>query len=94
MKLTPDNTRREFLRKLIAGTSAMGLAPLMGSLQSCATAGNDPTAVLKIPQRPFGATGESVGIYSLGAQATVEQVGMREQAIEIVHKCIGCTDLR
>jgi len=43
---------------------------------------------MKIPQRPFGATGESVGIYSLGAQATVEQVGMREQALAIVNKCI------
>ena len=83
MKLYTDNTRREFLRKLIAGTSAMGLAPLMGSLQSCTPSGGDPGSVLKIPQRAFGATGERVGIYSLGAQATVEQVGMREQAIAI-----------
>jgi len=88
MKLQIDNTRREFLRKLIAGTSAMGMAPLLSSLQSCTTAGGEAGAVLKIPQRPFGATGETVGIYSLGAQATVEQVGMKEQAIEIVNKCI------
>jgi aryl-alcohol dehydrogenase-like predicted oxidoreductase len=88
MKLKVDNTRRDFLRKLIAGTSAMGMAPLLGSLQSCTTAGSDAGAVLKIPQRAFGATGESVGIYSLGAQATVEQVGMKEQAIAIVNKCI------
>ncbi len=88
MKLQIDNTRREFLRKLIAGTCAMGMAPLLGSLQSCTTTGSDAGAVLKIPQRPFGATGESVGIYSLGAQATVEQVGMKEQAIAIVNKCI------
>jgi aryl-alcohol dehydrogenase-like predicted oxidoreductase len=88
MKLKVDNTRREFLRKLIAGTSAMGMAPLLGSLQSCTTAGSETGAVLKIPQRPFGATGETVGIYSLGAQATVEQVGMREQALAIVNKCI------
>ena len=88
MKLQIDNTRRDFLRKLIAGTSVMGLAPLMGSLQSCATNGAVPGSVLKIPQRPFGATGESVGIFSLGAQATVEQVGMKKQAIAIVNKCI------
>ena len=88
MKLQIDNTRREFLRKLIAGTSAMGMAPLLGSLQSCTSAGSEAGAVLKIPQRPFGATGESVSIYSLGAQATVEQVGMKEQAIEIINKCI------
>jgi len=88
MKLQIENTRREFLRKLIAGTSAVGMAPLLGSLQSCTSAGSDAGAVMKIPQRPFGATGESVGIYSLGAQATVEQVGMRDQAIAIVNKCI------
>jgi aryl-alcohol dehydrogenase-like predicted oxidoreductase len=88
MKPSIDNTRREFLRKLIAGTSAMGLAPLVGSLQSCTPAGGYSGAVLKIPQRPFGATGESVGIYSLGAQATVEQVGMREQALAIINKCL------
>lgn len=88
MKIYTDNTRREFLRKLIAGTSAMGMAPLLGSLQSCSSPSTNPGAVLKIPQRSFGATGESVGIYSLGAQATVEQVGMRDQAINIVNKCI------
>ena len=88
MKLLIDNTRREFLRKLIAGTSAMGMAPLLGSLQSCTTGAANTGSLMKIPQRPFGATGESVGIYSLGAQATVEQVGMREQALAIVNKCI------
>ena len=88
MKLQIDNTRREFLRKLIAGTSAMGMAPLLGSLTACSAPGANPGTTLKLPQRPFGATGESVGIYSLGAQATVEQVGMKDQAIAIVNKCI------
>lgn len=86
MKLQLDNTRREFLRKMIAGTSMLGMAPLMSSLSSCTTAGT-PSAI-KIPQRLFGKTGEKVGIYSLGAQATVEQVGMRDQAIVLVNKCI------
>jgi hypothetical protein len=80
MKIYHDNTRREFLKKLIAGTSMMGMAPVLSSLQAC----DRTTPALKIPQRPFGKTGETVGIYSLGAQATVEQVGMKEQAIEIV----------
>lgn len=79
-----DNTRREFLRKLIAGTSMVGMAPLLSSLQSCT--GTNP--INKIPQRPFGKTGVNVGIYSLGAQATVEQVGMKEEAIAIINKCI------
>lgn len=84
MKTYTDHTRREFLRNLVAGTSMMGVVPVLGSLQSCD--GNSPT--LRIPQRVFGKTGESVGIYSLGAQATVEQVGMKDQAIEIVNRCI------
>ncbi len=84
MKIYIDNTRREFLRKLIAGTSMMGMAPVLSSLQSCS---GTPTG-LKIPQRAFGNTGEKVGIYSLGAQATVEQVGMKDQALEIVNRCI------
>ncbi len=84
MKLYTDNTRREFLRKLIASTSMMGLAPVLGSLQSCSgTAGK-----AGLPMRPFGNTGEMVSIYSLGAQATVEQVGMKDQAIEIINRCI------
>jgi len=86
MKLYTDDTRREFLRKLIAGTSMLGMAPVLSSLQSCTTAGG--AATLKIPQRVFGKTGAKVGIYSLGAQATVEQVGMKDQAIVIVNKCI------
>jgi aryl-alcohol dehydrogenase-like predicted oxidoreductase len=84
MKLLYDNTRREFLRKLIAGTSMVGLAPGLSVLQACDKTAGGP----KIPQRLLGKTGEKVGIYSLGAQATVEQVGMREMAIEIVNKSI------
>ncbi|MFC2099000.1 aldo/keto reductase [Bacteroidota bacterium] len=84
MKRITDENRREFLKKLIAGTSAMGLAPLMMSLESCST--TSPT--IKIPQRPFGKTGEMVGIYSLGAQGTVEQINMRDQALEIISKSL------
>ncbi len=84
MKIHHDHTRREFLRKLIVGTSMMGVAPVLISLQSR----GGTTPALKIPQRPLGKTGETVGIYSLGAQATVEQVGMKEQAIEIVNRCL------
>ena len=84
MKRNKDESRREFLRKIIAGTSVMGLAPAMLTLDSCTGGALKP----KLPQRLFGKTGESVGIYSLGAQATVEQVGMKNRAIEIVNRCI------
>jgi aryl-alcohol dehydrogenase-like predicted oxidoreductase len=85
MKRYTEESRREFLRKLIATTSMMGLAPYLGSLSSSSGTGTK----LQLPQRPFGNTGEMVGIYSLGAQATVEQVGMRDQAIEIINRCIN-----
>jgi aryl-alcohol dehydrogenase-like predicted oxidoreductase len=85
MKIQMDNTRREFLRKLIAGTSMMGMAPVLGSIRSC----SGSASLTGLPQRPFGSTGEMVGIYSLGAQATVEQVGMKDQAIGIINRCIN-----
>jgi len=84
MKRYRDDSHRDFLKKLIASTSMMGLAPYMLSKQSCSNNESKP----KIPQRPFGKTGEMVGIYSLGAQATVEQVGMKDKAIEIINHCI------
>ena len=90
MKRITGESRREFLRKLIAGTSMVGLAPYMLSMESCSSAGS----TIKIPQRAFGKTGETVGIYSLGAQATVEQVGMTDRAIEIVNKCIEVVKIR
>mgnify|MGYP000369886211 CR=1 FL=1 len=84
MKTYSDNSRREFLKKLIAGTSVMSLAPALGSFQSCTGKGT----VKGLPVRPFGKTGEMVSIYSLGAQGSVEQAGMRDRAIEIVNRCI------
>ena len=82
MKKYSEKSRREFLKKLIASTSMMGLAPYMGTLSSCTS------GIPQMPQRPFGKTGEMVGLYSLGAQGTVEQVGMKDRAVEIINRCI------
>ena len=84
MKRYTDESRREFLRKLIASTSMLGLAPYMGTLSSCA----DTASKSLIPQRPFGRTGEMVGIYSLGAQATCEQLNRRDEAMAIINRAI------
>lgn len=81
MKPTYYQSRREFLNKLMASSALIGVAPY---LNSCGRA----TSYGKLPQRPFGKTGVNVGIYSLGAQATVEQAKMRDRAVDIVHKCI------
>jgi len=62
----------------------MGMAPLLGTFHSCSGNGT----MTGIPQRTLGKTGEKVGIYSLGAQATVEQAGKMEQAVEIINRSI------
>jgi aryl-alcohol dehydrogenase-like predicted oxidoreductase len=79
-----DETRRRFLGKLIAGTSLMGLAPYIMSLQGCETDGVN----LKMPHRRFGKTGELVSMYSLGGQATLEEASGHDKAIEIINKAI------
>ena len=84
MKRYTDESRREFLRKLIASTSMLGVAPYFGALSSC----TDSSFKYSIPQRPFGKTGEMVGIYSLGAQATCEQVDKRVEAMAIINRAI------
>lgn len=78
-------TREQFLKELTAHTAMLGVAASLTPGQSMAGATRKPPL---IPQRPLGRTGRMVGIYSLGAQATVEQVGMKDQAIEIVNRCI------
>lgn len=75
-----ENTRREFLKKMIASTAAIGLAPIMNSCGDLNAAG--------IPQRQLGKTGKKVGIYSFGAQATSEIPGKSEQSIEIINRAI------
>lgn len=75
-----ENTRREFLKKMIASTAVISLVPL---LSSCANI-SGPI----IPQRLLGNTGRKVGIFSLGGQATIEIPGKSEKAIEIIHRAL------
>ena len=79
-----EESRRKFLQKLIAGTSVMGLAPYMMSLQGC----SEEDLTLKIPHRSLGKTGELVSMYSLGGQATLEEAWGHDEAIAIINKAI------
>lgn len=72
------------MRKLIAGTSAMGLAPYMMSLGGCTEDG----IIYDIPHRTLGKTGEKVSMYSLGGQATLEQPFKHDEAIDIINRAI------
>ncbi|MCF8381891.1 MAG: aldo/keto reductase [Bacteroidales bacterium] len=75
-----EKTRREFLKKMMASTVALSLAPLMNSCGSLNTKG--------IPQRALGKTGRKVGIYSFGAQATTEIPGKSKESVEIINRAI------
>ncbi len=77
------NTRRDFLKKMAAAAAVATVVSPVELLSGCTTKGS-----AKMPLRPLGKTGHMVGIYSLGAQATVETPGKEELAVEIVNKAI------
>ena len=65
-----------------AATVATVVSPIE-LLSGCTTKGS-----AGMPLRPLGKTGHMVGIYSLGAQATVETPGKEDLAFEIVNRAI------
>lgn len=77
------NTRRDFLKKMAAAATVATVVSPIELLSGCTT-----QASAKMPLRPLGKTGHMVGIYSLGAQATVETPGKEELAVEIVNRAI------
>jgi uncharacterized protein len=76
-------SRREFLQKLISASAVMGFSPLMHSCIKGAHANQG-----KLPLRPLGKTGHMVGIYSLGAQGSVEVPGREDVSLEIINRSI------
>ena len=74
----------------------MGMAPYIMSLQGCSkdedTVEEDPPKDDEtpgdIPRRKLGNTGESVSIYSLGGQATLEEAWGHDDAIKIINRAI------
>jgi len=79
-----SNSRREFLKKLLAATAAAGFYPYLDSVVESA-----PTMRKgKMPLRSLGSTGYKVGIYSLGGQATIETPGKEELSVQIINRAI------
>jgi aryl-alcohol dehydrogenase-like predicted oxidoreductase len=76
-------SRRAFLRKLIASGAMLGLVPYVNPLNALAF-----TAEGKMPKRPLGKTGFMVGAFSLGGQATIEIPGREDEAIAIIHRAL------
>jgi aryl-alcohol dehydrogenase-like predicted oxidoreductase len=91
-----EENRRRFLQKLIAGTSLMGIAPYLLSLEGCTKdestledpPNEDDVPSGEIPRRAFGKTGETLSIYSLGGQATLEEAWDHDKAIFIINRAI------
>ncbi len=77
------NTRRDFLKKMAAAAAVATVVSPVELLSGCTA-----KASAKMPLRALGKTGHMVGIYSLGAQATVETPGKEELAVEIVNRAI------
>lgn len=71
-------TRRDFLKKMMATTAAISLAPLY---QSC-------NGQNTMPLRKLGKTGHKVGLFSLGGQASLETKGKEDLSIEIINRAI------
>ncbi len=83
MTISARNSRRAFLRKIIAAGAVAGLAPYINPLDLLAA---QKKGVL--PKRPLGKTGHMVGIFSLGGQATIETPGKEEESIEIINRAL------
>jgi uncharacterized protein len=86
-----EQDRREFLR---LGAAAVGGAAAGASLGSGALAAGpgplprNPRTPEAMPTRNLGRTGYSVGIFSLGGQAAVEQPDNEATAVAIVEKAL------
>lgn len=81
MKRT-DLSRRNFVRTVIGGAAAAGLA---GTLKPLDLFGGDGDAKA-MPFRPLGKTGHSVRLFSLGGQATLETGGKEEESLAIINR--------
>ena len=79
--------RRTFLKNSIAASAAVGLTASSGLLSKTAAWLSDPVNN-PMPKRPLGKTGHDVSIFSLGGQATIEQPGRHEHAVEIINRAI------
>ncbi|MCF8224067.1 MAG: aldo/keto reductase [Bacteroidales bacterium] len=85
MSFQNRRSRREFLKKMAA---AAALASVAGPIDLVASKGKTVAKNAAMPLRPLGRTGHMVGIYSLGAQASVETPGKEELAFDIVNRAI------
>lgn len=85
MKKENFDSRREFLKKLLAATAAAGLYP---NIDFAGVTGVPLSKKGKMPVRPLGKTGHNVCIFSLGGQASIETPGKEELSVQIIERAI------
>jgi uncharacterized protein len=78
-------SRREFFRTIVGTAATAGLAGTLGQLEALA---DKKTPIPPMPERPFGSTGFSVRVFSLGGQATLEQPDRTDDAVAIINRAI------
>lgn len=77
--MTDELTRRDFVKLGLAGAAGLAAVP------AAAAAGSTPFA---LPTRPLGRTGHHPFLFSLGAQASLEQADKHDVAIAILNRAI------
>jgi hypothetical protein len=78
-------TRRDFVRTVVGGAAAAGVASTLKPLEALAGAIAPPS---DMAVRALGRTGYGVRIFSLGGQATLEEAGRTDEAVAIINRAI------
>ena len=78
-------TRRTFVRGLLGGAAAAGIAVQLRASEAFAQL---LKGSLRMPVRPLGQTGHDVCLFSLGGQATLEESGREEEALAIINRAL------
>ena len=81
MKSYTIDSRRQFIKKMIGLSVAAGFYSGSNSVAAMINS----LANGEMPTRPFGKTGYNIGLFSLGAQGTVEIPGREEDALAIIN---------
>lgn len=77
--MTREFSRRDFVKIGASGAAAV----FLGGTDTPAAPPSPP-----MPERPLGATGHRVRLFSLGGQATLEKPDTRDQSIAIINRAI------
>lgn len=85
--MTDQIGRRELLKSGLAAVAGLGAANAIG-LPDGTGLHAAPAGRAAMPTRRLGRTNYQVGLFSLGGQATLEEQGRRDDAVEIINRAL------